>query len=161
MSRIYRGDKRGNSTLPQLYRTEGIHSKLINGGNSAYVSQVGLAQAIKVHVSPSSSVEKILRSKSSFLSFSLDFERAKFYAADQHPRLLNPCDPYKETRYIFSLDTNDFIETRDQGVFSLKYECDYELVRPNALTMPDVILSGYVRCRFCKGGREESTDCFS
>lgn len=152
---LYRGDEAGNSTLPNLYRTEGLHTKLINGGNPAYVSTVGLAESIRVHVSPNSSVERILTSKSSFLSFSSDRKIAAFYSSHGRPDDLVPVDGYGETRYIFALDVGELKGTADEGVFLSEYDCDYSLVTPNTPTLNGLIGAVGVRCGICADGKKK------
>jgi hypothetical protein len=151
---LYRGDKRGNSTLPEKYRTEGLLTKFINGGNSAYIAKVGLAESIRVHVAPTDSVERILQSKSSFLSFSSDRDQALYYASEGNSSNVIQCHDYAEKRYLFTIDTSECIPTDDPGIYSLEYTCNQELIQPNALTPDDLIVAKSVHCEFCKEGKQ-------
>ena len=154
---LFRGDRSGNQTKPELYRTEGLFTKLINGGNPAYISEAGLIEAIRVHIDPRTLDKTTLQSQSSFLSFSSDRQRALHFASDGNPQELISCKEYTERRYLFSLNIAlcKLIKQYGNEVYLVGYDCNYEIIRPNALTIPDIIASRSVRCEFCKDGKED------
>ena len=152
---LYRGDRRGNVTKPELYRTEGLWTKLINGGNPAYITEVGLLEAIRIHISPQTPQERAIQSTSSFLSFSSSRERALFFASDGNSDDLAPCGEYSERRYLFTMDISRGQPTNQAGVYVLSYNCNYDLVQPNTLAIHDITASHFVRCEFCKTGPQK------
>lgn len=152
---LYRGDRRGNGTKPELYRTEGLLTKLINGGNPAYITEAGLFEAIRIHIAPQTSQEVAIQSTSNFLSFSSCRERALYFASGGNPDDLIPCEEYSERRYLFTLNISSCRPANQSGVYVLSYECNYDSVQPNALTIQDTVTSHFVRCEFCQTSRQE------
>lgn len=124
--KLFRGDKKGNITKPEYHDTAGLLTKQIHNGDSAYISKVGLVDALRVHIAPISISEEDLQSRSHFLSFSANQQRALFFAADKNPdELLSGEGPNQ--RYLFNLDMSARVATTRSGVFSLSYECSLRL----------------------------------
>lgn len=152
---LYRGDRRGNVTKPEMHRTAGLWTKLINGGNPAYITEAGLFEAIRIHIAPQTPQERAIQSTSRFLSFSSSRERALYFASCGNPDDLIPCREYSERRYLFTVNMSSSREEKESGVYVLGYECNYNLVQPNGLTIQDTMASNFVRCEFCQAGRQE------
>lgn len=123
--KLYRGDKKGNVTLPEQYGTAGLLTKLINNGDPAYITKEGIEEASRVHIAPTKA-ETILSSRSHFLSFTSCRDRALYYAADKEPDNLIPGEGDKQ-RYLFSLDISACVATVRRGVFSLVYDCSLNI----------------------------------
>jgi hypothetical protein len=100
-------------------------TKLINGGNPAYILQVGIIEAMRVHISPASVSDEILTKRSRFLSFSSDKKRALHFAATGSPELLVPGEG-QDQRYLISLNVSAMEKTEASGLYSLKYDCSLE-----------------------------------
>ncbi len=146
---LYRGDKRrGESPWPEKYRTNGLMTRQMDGGDPAYISKHGLFEAVRSHVMPNLESEKHFLEKSSFLSFSADRRRAEYYAADGDPASLIPSAEYAETRYIFTLTASNAHMTSD-GVYSLRYKCDYNLHRPDVQGCIAQVVAFVTSCPSC------------
>jgi|GEM_PF-1955503 hypothetical protein len=161
---LYRGDVIENSTMPQRYRSCGIISKSINGGNPAYINKNGLLESIQAHINPLTESEKTFLSKSVFISFtteesiaqnycSYDKSQNKFFSDD-----LRKCEEYYETRYIFSLNISDCIPLNaTEGIYYLEYNCNPEMRKSDGLNEGIIefqYASGWGKCEICEGGRK-------
>ena len=157
---LYRGDTILNQTMPERYRSCGIISKMINGGNPAYVQRNGLVKSIQAHINPLTEAERIFLSKSKFISFSEEKFIAKkhcLYDKVQNKYLsdeLIECEDYHETRYVFSLDISEWLPlSPEEGIFLLEYNCNPARRKSDGLN-EDVIEfqveSEWYQCEVCK-----------
>lgn len=156
-AKLFRGDKINNGTLAEKYRSAGLLTKSINGGNPAYIQRAGLLSAIRGHVKPSNIDEEIFQKKSLFFSFSSNRDVALYYASDRKPNDLLHCEPYREHRYLFtftSLSCN--VRNCDKGIFLLTYEHDLTLEDGDSTfdksVMTQRMESGFARCEICENG---------
>lgn len=127
--KLFRGDVKGNKTQPEQYGIEGLLTKLINNGDPSYISKAGIVEAIRVHVAPTVE-ETILWSKSSFLSFSANRQRALDFAAYNKPENLIPGDrpgDGEKQAYLFTLDISVCVATASHGIYSLAYDCSLNI----------------------------------
>ncbi len=134
---LYRGDRRGNITKPEWHRKEGLFTKLINGGNPAYISEAGLFEAIRIHIDPQTPQETAIQSTSSFLSFSSSKKKAQYFAASGHSGNLISCDEDSATRYLFTLNISSLQPGSDSGVFVLEFQTgrsEHKLLLLDAVT---------------------------
>ena len=151
---LYRGDKRENGSLAEMYRSVGIYSKQINGGNPAYVDRHGLMESIRAHVKPLITVEKVFQQKSKFISFTSNYERAKYFASDGKTDLLIPCKEYYERRYIFTLEISpNKLEDFKNGIYRYEYLCNRQLTRSNSIDPFDINVMKMVPCDFCQNNK--------
>ena len=95
---LYRGDTGGLGTFCEIYRTEGLLTKEINGGDPAYVDRNGLLESVRAHVKPANISEQTFKERSKFFSFTSHRDRALFYASQGNPNRLTPSENYLETR---------------------------------------------------------------
>lgn len=124
---LYRGDRRGNVTKPEWHRREGLFTKLINGGNPAYITEAGLFETIRIHIAPQTPQESAIQSTSSFLSFSSSRERASYFASYGNPNGLIPCAEDSATRYLFTLNISSSRPGNESGVYVLSYVgCEFQ-----------------------------------
>ena len=137
---LYRGDRISNTTMPQRYRSCGIISKLLNGGNPAYIQRNGLIKSIQAHINPLTKAEKIFLSKSEFISFTENEDVAKKYCSYDEVQnkylydKLIQCEEYFETRYIFSLNISDCVPLDiKEGIYLLEYNCSQEKRKSDGL----------------------------
>jgi hypothetical protein len=119
---LYRGDRKGNSTRPEWYRKEGLFTKLINGGNPAYITEAGLFETIRIHIAPETTQERAIQSTSRFLSFSSSKKKALYFAASGSRDILIPCDEGSATRYLFTLNISSRSTGSDAGVYVLEFQ---------------------------------------
>lgn len=145
---LFRGDRGPEA---KMYRTEGMMTRLMNGGNPATVSRVGLLEAARAHVQPSTASEEHFLATTPFLSFSEIAEKAEFYALGKGENgLLVPCvEPHGEDTVVFDLDTEGMLQDGHEGVFVLDYACDYGLAQPLG-SDPDLLReAAAVSCEYC------------
>jgi len=157
---LFRGDTILNQTIPERYRSCGIVSKLINGGNPAFVQRSGLVKSIQEHINPLTEAERIFLSKSEFISFSEEKIVAKqhcLYDKVQNKYLSNElieCEDYYETRYVFSLDISECIPlSPEEGIFLLEYNCNQVSRKSDGLNENVIefqVESGWYQCEVCK-----------
>jgi hypothetical protein len=159
-NKLYRGDKIQNMTMPERYRSSGIISKLINGGNPAYIQRQGLINAISAHTNPRTKAEKYFLDKSEFISFTEDKNIALNYCSynaeldNCFPNELLPCDEYFETRYIFCLDIYNIRKISfEKSIYLLTYKCNPELRKSDSLNEGIIEAQrefGWYNCEVCK-----------
>ena len=81
---LYRADKKGNSTLPEKYCTDGLLTKQINGGDPFVLEKYGWIKSIKSHIVKSDNkLEKFIYETTSFLSFTEKRETAEKYLSTE------------------------------------------------------------------------------
>ena len=146
--------------MPERYRSCGIISKLINGGDPAYVNRNGLIKSIQAHINPLTKEEKKFLSKSEFISFTEEKKIAKkhcLYDKIQKKYLsddLIECEEYYETRYIFSLDISERIPlSREEGIFLLEYTCNTQKRKSDGLNEGVIefqVESKWSQCKVCE-----------
>jgi len=128
---LYRGDKLGNSTLPEQHFGNGLISKLINSGDPAYITKNGIYKSINAHISPNSEEELKFYRSSHFLSFSDSKEIALYYAADKKTNEMIEVKRFKERRYLFTFDLNQVIyKDYSKNVYMIQYKCNRNLIEP-------------------------------
>src|SRR5438046_2348284 len=101
--KIWRGDQVAKLHVGD-FRTEGIVTKQLMGGDPDYVDRAGVWTAAQAHVAPVCSTEKEFRAKSSFLSFSTSRKVALKYASGSGTKKLQPCLDYQEDAVVFELE---------------------------------------------------------
>jgi hypothetical protein len=154
---IYRGDRRGNRQVIDHFRLAGLYTKLINNGNPAYIKEVGLFEAIRIHIAGKRSDEE-LKSKSHFLSFTSSRERALFYAAANGLGELIPCLPYTESRYLFALHISTCMpKDEKQGIYTLDYESKPDAIEPDSMLPDDVRIAEGFKARLSNEGPRKHT----
>src|SRR5262245_8727169 len=126
---LYRGDRSG---LAKAWRTDGIMSRQMLGGNPATIDRVGLWEASRAHVKSEADPERQFYESTPLLSFSESLERAAQFAMGRNGRgHLEPCEaPYGEDTTIFELDATGLKNDGELGLFVLDYTCDYSLAVP-------------------------------
>ncbi len=147
---VWRGDKvepRG------LFRTEGITTKQMNGGDPAYVMRTGLLNAIHAHVSGENGAEKRFRETSSFLSFSASEEVARGYAAGRSKRRPVSCPECEEDAVVFRMSIGPRSPLPEPGLFDLHYGCDYRLAKPISMAPGEEDTAKCVSCEYCSTGK--------
>jgi hypothetical protein len=145
---LFRGDRHPEA---RMYRTEGMLTRVMNGGNPATVSRVGLWEAARAHVQPSTASEEHFLAVTPFLSFSEIAERAGLYALGKEEKgILVPfAEPHGEDTIVFDLRTEGMVQDGHEGVFVLDYECDYGLAQPLG-GEPDLLReAAAVSCEYC------------
>ena len=156
---LFRGDCRDNGEVIKHFRMAGLHTRLINGGNPQYVTEVGLLEAIRVHIAPQIS-ERDLQQKSHFISFTSNREKALFYASSGESEKLVECKSYTESRYIFSFDTSQsVIVNEDVGIYTLSYESQPTAIEPDSQSFNDLILFVAFKNELQKKGTTKHTLC--
>lgn len=142
----------------QYYRSAGLLTSVVNGGNPAYVARNGLLESVRAHVKAMSESELFFQRRSQFLSFSSQESRAIFYASTGRPSELVPSEEYSETRYVFTIDITGIVSVESRkGLYSLEYSCDNSLVRSDGNEMetlgidPLASLYGAFRSNLCEG----------
>jgi hypothetical protein len=153
--KLYRGDKLKNGTFAELYRTEGLLSKEIHGGNPRYVSINGLLTSVRAHIKPANISEQIFHEKSKFISFTSDYKRAIYFASDGKPEKLRSCKEHYEQRYIFTFDISKIISIdQKNGLYKLEFYCNRKLIKPSALNDIAMIFLRDVPCPQCQINKE-------
>jgi hypothetical protein len=125
--KLYRGDKILNeSTNPGIYRNNGIRSKAFGSGASpANIELQGLLQSITKHVKPATKEDIVYYDVTDFISFSENQERARYWCSDRGTLILEECQDFLETRYIFTMDISDSeLQNHGNGIYSFKYKCN-------------------------------------
>ena len=157
-TRLYRGDSQSQESKAQHYRSAGLLTKVINGGNPAYIEQNGLLESVRAHVKAQSESESFFQKRSQFLSFSSQESRAMFYASSGHPNELVSSEDNSETRYIFTIDTTNIVSIKPRkGLHFLEYSCDNSLIRSDGNEMetpgidPLASLYGAFGSNLCEG----------
>lgn len=155
--KLYRGDRRNNGALAEMHKSDGIISKLINGGDPAYVQRVGLLNALRIHIKADTEAEKVFHDKSSFISFTTDKNVALYYASAGKPEELMPSGSSQAYRYIFEFNINNEHLTRlGDGIFVLVFNHDPSLeVSDSPITTAALQFSrqtGYRKCEVCERG---------
>jgi len=157
-NRLYRGDSISSSSLAKLHRSAGLLTKLIDSGNPAYVTRVGLLDAVRSHIKAEDTSEESFQKHSKFFSFSSCRTVAAFYASDKQPDKLIASQDYFETRYIFTLDITKALPIdASRGLYFLEYSCDPTLISGDAPS--DIPLmrfkqdSGWSNCEGCNNGQ--------
>jgi len=148
---------RGQKVTPRgvgLFRTEGITTRQMEGGDPAYVRRAGLLPSILAHLRPRNEGEERFLRTSSFLSFSASEEVAKTYAAGRSGKRLVPCMLFDEDAVIFRLNTGGRKELPESGLFELEYDCNYSLSRPISRAPGEAETAKVVSCEFCSEGRK-------
>ena len=144
---IYRGDAKGEA---KMYRTEGIMTRLMNGGNPATVDAVGLWEVSRAHVRPENGGEQRFLATTPFLSFSENRDRAEYYAKDGRAgRLVVRTEQFGEDTIVFELEVEGMKQDGQEGVFVLDYPCDYTLVEPLSPGQDGIDQATAVSCEFC------------
>jgi hypothetical protein len=149
---------RGQRISPRgvgFFRTEGIITKQMDGGDPAYVRRAGLLSAILAHVRPRDEGEERFLRTSSFLSFSASEAVAKKYAAGRAGGQLVPCEAYDEDAVIYRLDTLHRAQLEGNGLCELIYDCDYSLSRPISRDPLEEGTARAVRCEYCLHGKRQ------
>jgi hypothetical protein len=120
---LYRGDKKGNATMPEKYNY-GLYTKLLQRGDPAYISRKGIYQSVKNHVLPKSEEELQFYLRSHFLSFSESKEIAKWYASDKDIDEDCEAKEYPEKRYIFTFDFSR-VQAKQfrKNIYDIPYSC--------------------------------------
>jgi hypothetical protein len=148
---------RGQKVSPRgfcLFRTDGITTRQMDGGDPAYVRRAGLLPAILAHIQPRDGGEEAFLRTSSFLSFSASEEVAKKYAVGRSAKRLIPCAVYGEDAVIFRLEASGRRELQEKGLFEIAYDCDYSLSRPNSRGPGEEETARAVSCEYCGDGRK-------
>lgn len=158
--RLFRGDR---NEIAKYYRTEGILTRLLNGGDPSTVSRRGMFEALRAHISPEDINEKTFLQKTPFLSFTESRPKAESYAKGGAVGNLIPCEKqFGEDVVIFELNPGGMYNAGHEGVFVLSYSCDFSRVLPRIPGEDGVAQAASVSCEFCgsenqqelmKGGR--------
>lgn len=125
---LYRADRKGNTTLPERFDTDGLLSKQINGGDPFFYSKYGWLKSIKSHIHHFDSTEAFLYNTTSFLSFSENENIIrKVYLKGSDSK------PYTETTkelaeaYLFKIELEKKQLTQlGKGIYSFKFKCNYD-----------------------------------
>jgi hypothetical protein len=115
----------------RYWRTDGILTKLIDGGNPAYLTQHGLEAAVRMHVHapPGKALDQWVHDHTAFSSFTTSRATALHYATGGARRELFPWDGLNEDVVLFRLDVSGYREVAE-GVATLDYDCDYARAKP-------------------------------
>jgi hypothetical protein len=148
---LWRGDTTAKLHVHD-FRTEGIVTKQLLGGDPDYVRREGLWQAVQDHIKPVCRTEQQFCRTSSFLSFTADYETAKRFAKGPERRELIPCADYDEQAVIFELSLKEIVPLDQPHVYRFGYACNYALARPNSRRPEAFGESQLVRCEFCELG---------
>jgi len=149
---LYRGDKVGNKTLPEHFYSDGLFSKLLQGGNPSHLSKEGIYNSIKAHILPITINEFEFYKKTHFLSFSESKEIALYYTSDKKPDELIAVPKYRERRYLFSFNLfapNTRITEISQHIFQFSYQCNRNLIEPISFDTPELTLLQKDNCSIC------------
>lgn len=151
---VFRGDKRGNGTLAEMHKSDGIISRLVNGGDPAYVERNGLLESVRAHVRADTAAERIFQNKSSLISFSSQISVAVHYGSDGNPKGLRECESYEAFRYIFQLRLDKLrLSSFGEGIYLLTYDHAPDLeVSDSPFTtaiLQEGFRSGRRRCEIC------------
>lgn len=148
---LYRGDKYGNPTLPEMHYKDGLHSKLIQSGNPAYINKNGIYKSINSHIAPQKEDEVSFYKTSHFLSFSESIEIAKFYAADKKPHEMIETSKYRERRYLFTFNLEETkIEQNSEFVFTINFKCNRQLIEPLSFDTLELLGLRKSKCKYCE-----------
>ena len=128
---LWRGDKTAKLHVHD-FRTEGIVTKQLLGGNPDYVRREGIWKAAQDHIAPFCPTERQFCETSSFLSFTANYEVARRFAKGPEQRELISCTDYEEQAVIFELNLVEVIPLAQPHVYSFRYACNYALARPNS-----------------------------
>jgi len=144
---IYRGDDKWEA---KEYRTEGIMTRLMQGGNPATVDAVGLWEVARAHVRPENRSEQRFLNTTPFLSFTEDRYRAERYAkrGDVVP-LVPYTDAFGEDTIIFELEIEGMRNAGHEGVYVLDYPCNYTRVEPRFPGQDGLDQAAAVSCEYC------------
>src|SRR5262245_41823772 len=100
-----------------MYRTDGMMTRLMDGGNPDTVERVGLWEVSRAHVEPQGVSEEWFLSRTPFLSFTEDRARAEFYASGGEGELVAFPGRWGEDTIIFELETEGMKQDEQEGVF--------------------------------------------
>jgi len=144
---LYRGDDKWEA---KYYRTEGMMTRLMQGGNPATVDAAGLWEVARAHVRPANRFEQRFLETTPFLSFTENRYRAERYAKRGEVVPLVLCvDQFGEDTIVFELETEGMRNAGHEGVFTLDYPCDYTRVEPLMPGDDGIAEAEAVRCEYC------------
>ena len=126
--KLFRGDTKGNKTLPEKYATDGIFSKQLNSGDDPEPQKkYGWLKTISSHIHPSSVEEKFIYNTTQYLSFSTDREIVMNYLATKQKYTLLSTDRHNADCYLFQFDIPmEILKETGQGTYIFNYSCKYE-----------------------------------
>lgn len=153
---LWRGDKTAKLHVHD-FRTEGIVTKQLLGGDPDYVRREGLWKAVQHHIVPSCPTERQFCETSSFLSFSANYEAGRRFAKGRTENELIPCADYEEHAVVFEMNLDQITPLDHLHVYGFSYSCNYALARPNSRRFEAIHESQLVRCEFCDLGPELHT----
>jgi len=125
---------RGASTVGIRNPTRYFRScgtKLVDGGNPAYVTTVGLQEAVCAHVAPDTPEQKWFLEHSAFASFTEDYDRAMRYPRGHDGRSLVKSGRLDHEAVVFKIDVSRRKPSNGVGLYLLEYECDESLREPD------------------------------
>lgn len=147
--KLYRADVKGNKTCPDKFKTDGLLTKQLNGGNPELIWEQPLLKLISSHVNPNSEEEKTIYNTTSFLSFSENEDIVRYtYLTGLNNDVYNETDYNDANGFIFTIEIEKHnLEFIVEGVYQYNYYCNYEKFKDQVF-FP---LRNNIGCSFCKG----------
>lgn len=148
--RLYRADKKGNITKPEVFYSSGLISKQINSGDPKALEKYGWTSLIKSHIQPSQN-EIYLYDTSCFLSFSNEEQLAYKYLKGRSNRMYNPINQILEAEgYLFEIiiEKSDLQEIGN-GVYYYEYKCNMQRDLHFTTQFPVPPSNSFTSCKLC------------
>ena len=148
---LYRADRRNNITKPELYGTDGLLTKQMNGGDPFFFKNYGWTKSIKSHIDFANSLEEQLNKVSAFLSFTDKEEIAKeVYLRTKKNLKYEPTTREFAEAYLFiaNIPDKDLIDLGN-GIFLYRFKCNYKRAKTDSNFITNLILAEFVRCNIC------------
>ncbi|SFD85681.1 hypothetical protein [Thermophagus xiamenensis] len=139
--KLFRADKKNNTTRPEKFATDGLLSKQINGGDPLFFNY-GWTKQIKNHIE---GVQNIFET-TSFLSFSENEKLVRNYYLKGNKEKEVESSSFDEAEaYIFSanFEKKQLQEIYD-GIYFFEYKCNYQRFKEYLS-----FKSAYVGCETC------------
>lgn len=147
--KLYRGDRKGNVTMPEKYPTDGLLTKQINSGDDPEPHRkYGWLNTIANHIHYSTTTEKFIYDTTQYLSFSTDLPIVMKYLSTGKNLEYEPAVKDEAEAYLFTLEIEDAsLKQIEEGVYTYEYNCNYNRAITDFKFYTSI--SFFVRCGIC------------
>jgi hypothetical protein len=151
MIKLYRADYKGNITLPEKYRTEGLLTKQMDGGNPFFYEKYGWINSIKSHISCTNNIEKFLYETTAFLSATENENIAKnIYLPTKNNYRCEITTMDFADAYIFMFQIErEKIKQYCKGIYTYDFQCNYAKFKD-----PQSIVDLFIKCNICSNNKD-------
>lgn len=147
--KLFRGDTKGNKTMPEKYCTMGIISKQLGSGDDPEPHQkYGWLKTISNHIHPTTKEERFIYDTTQYLSFSSEEKIVMGYLATRNKYHIKPTDRNSADAYLFTIDLSyGTLKRTGNGLFEFFFACDYEKTKNDAKFKS--LTGNFCQCDIC------------